>query len=139
MQSFYHLTEIRGASGRIITAYPSTTYKKIRASVKQLQTNYENEKNGKSKLQKQRLERLENTALALHQALTHNADGTVGFDKIEVQRTAGVFLEADVSAVIKRIEIEEIICNVTVPVRFLVDYGLNDKHNYGYLLPKIKN
>ncbi len=143
MQSIYQLTEKRGLGGRILIAYPPETYKLVRASFKKNAVNYNSEKDDAEKVpqkfQRDRIERLEKLALAFYETLTHNPDGTISFDKSKVIEIVGEgFSEADVPAVIKRIEIEERIGNALVPVRFLVNYGRDAGREYGYLLPRIR-
>lgn len=140
MQSFYQLMDRRGSSGRILYAYEPDTYKRILASVKQCAADYKKYKKDKSKNQRDRLERLENLASVLYKELTHNQDKTVSFDKSELKRCIGKkFSEAEVLIVLSGVRIEEKIGVVTVPFNFLVEYGVNGRHEFGYLIPKVRN
>lgn len=139
MQSFHKLQYRKVPGGPTLYAYKPDAYKRIQASVKQCAIDYKKDKEDKKEPQLGRLERLENLARVLHKVLTYNPDETISFDKSRLKRgIVKEFLESDLPSVITRIQIEERVGSVTVPVHFLTEYEIKGRHEYGYLIPRIR-
>ncbi|MBI2658899.1 hypothetical protein HYX05_02230 [Candidatus Woesearchaeota archaeon] len=138
---FYRTLEERSASGRFLAAYEPAAYDSVLAQLKKRINFYRQSKNGDvPDYRRKRLERLETLAEALFKNLQHAANGTIRFPLAKVQTGAEEkSVKVEIYVVFSTITIEERSARGIAIYHFVIAYRKEEKMEYGYLIPRVKN